>query len=291
MKLLITGASGFIGRHLVPRAIQQGHKITAVSRDKQRLLCFDWARQVEVIEADIEQKDMHWPDDIGHHDALIHLAWRGLPNYQQHFHLDDVLPAQQRFLGSMLRAGIKQILVSGTCLEYGKQCGQLTETLKSRPDNPYAQAKDALRQSLQQMQHTTPFVLQWCRLFYMYGKGQGANSLLSQLEQAIARGDETFNMSAGEQLRDYLPVETVAEYLLSMIKRRDCDGIFNIASGEPISILSLVKLFIKQRNSHIRLNTGYYPYPEHEAMAFWGDTEKLRHCLTPESKAGEINES
>jgi dTDP-6-deoxy-L-talose 4-dehydrogenase (NAD+) len=276
MKLLVTGATGFIGNHLVAQALRQGHEITVIARDKTAVLKADWGNQVAIIEADIEQSAMQWPDSIASHDALIHLAWSGLPNYQENFHLDEVLPAHKQFLQSMIEAGIKHILVTGTCLEYGKQEGQLEESMPIFPDNPYAQAKNQLRQWLESMQKQFSFSLQWCRLFYMYGSGQNPKSLLSQLERAIQNGEAVFNMSGGEQLRDYLPVETVAQYLLEVLQNKGCDGTVNICNGKPITVLALVKQFINARQSEIELNLGYYPYPDYEAMAFWGDADKLK---------------
>jgi nucleoside-diphosphate-sugar epimerase len=278
MKILLTGATGFIGKHFVFQALRQGHEITVITRDKSIVLENDWGNQVAIIEADIERSEITWPDSIAKHDALVHLAWSGLSNYQDSVHLERVLPVHKRFLLTMIETGIKHILITGTCLEYGKQEGQLEESMPIFPDNPYAQAKNQLRQWLESMQKQFSFSLQWCRLFYMYGSGQNPKSLLSQLERAIENGEPVFNMSGGQQLRDYLPVETVAQYLLKVLEQKDCSGIVNICSGEPITVLTLVKQFINARQSEIELNLGYYPYPDYEAMAFWGDPDKLKQC-------------
>ena len=111
--------------------------------------------------------------------------------------------------------------------------------------------------------------MKWARLFYMYGEGQSEKSILSLLDKAIADADEYFNMSGGEQLRDYLPIEKVAQKL---IKIYECDreGNFNICSGEPISIRFLVENRIKECGSSIKPNLGFYPYVDYEPMAFWG---------------------
>ena len=113
----------------------------------------------------------------------------------------------------------------------------------------------------------------------MYGEGQNPGSLLAQLERAIEAGDPTFNMSAGEQLRDYLPVQQVAAYLVRIAEKRDFDGIVNVCSGKPISIRRLVEQRIEEKGASIRLNLGYYPYPDYEPMAFWGDRSTLDRIL------------
>jgi dTDP-6-deoxy-L-talose 4-dehydrogenase (NAD+) len=113
----------------------------------------------------------------------------------------------------------------------------------------------------------------------MYGEGQNPGSLLAQLDRAIEAGDPVFNMSGGEQLRDYLPVQQVAAYLVTIAESPNFGGIVNVCSGVPISVRRLVEQRIADRKSMIRLNLGYYPYPDYEPMAFWGDRHKLDGIL------------
>ena len=84
-----------------------------------------------------------------------------------------------------------------------------------------------------------------------------------------------FNMSGGEQLRDYLPVEEIAHRIASLAEHVDLDGIYNCCGGTPISVRALVENRIRERNAKIELNLGHYPYPEYEPMEFWGDTVKF----------------
>jgi dTDP-6-deoxy-L-talose 4-dehydrogenase (NAD+) len=110
----------------------------------------------------------------------------------------------------------------------------------------------------------------------MYGKGQNPASLFAQLERALERGDEEFPMSGGEQLRDYLPVEQVADALVRLIEHPACDGIINICSGKPVSVRRLVEEFLKAKGKNIRLKLGHYPYPDYEPLAFWGGRTRLQ---------------
>jgi len=113
----------------------------------------------------------------------------------------------------------------------------------------------------------------------MYGKGQNANSLLSQLERSVAGGDKVFNMSGGEQVRDYLPVEKVAEYIVAIAMQNNVQGIVNCSSNNPVTVKKLVEDYLIQNDKHISLNLGYYPYADYEPMAFWGDNTKLKTIL------------
>ncbi len=153
-------------------------------------------------------------------DVLAHLAWPGLPNYQALFHFEHNLFADYRFIKQMVEAGVSQVLVTGTCFEYGMQSGPLGETAPPQPGNPYGLAKNTLRLFLETLRQQLPFNLQWARLFYLYGEGQNPNSLLASLDRAIDAGAERFDMSAGEQLRDYLPIEVAAGYLARLLEQR-----------------------------------------------------------------------
>ena len=121
----------------------------------------------------------------------------------------------------------------------------------------------------------------WIRLFFLYGEGQSPKSLLPQLEAAVARGDVEFPMSGGEQLRDYLPVETVAEYVCR-IALSEVDGIVNCCSGEMISVRRLVEDKVAELGSDIVLKRGVYGYPVYEGMAFCGNDAKIRTILSSE---------
>jgi len=273
MKVLVTGASGFVGQHVVLQLLRRGHVVTAVGRHEAKARGFDWFDRVRFIECDIHCPITDPFEKFGRPEVVIHLAWPGLPNYKSLFHFEKNLPADYRFLKALVEGGANHLLIAGTCLEYGMQNGALTEMMPTMPSNPYALAKDTLRKLLQSLQVQHRFTLQWSRLFYMYGVGQNSNSLLAQLDHAINNGESSFNMSGGEQLRDYLPVEVVASRLVLLIEHSHWNGVVNICSSKPISVRRLVEQHLINRKIEIQLNLGHYPYPEHEPMAFWGDTQ------------------
>ena len=78
-------------------------------------------------------------------------------------------------------------------------------------------------------------------------------------------------MSGGEQIRDFLPVDVVASKIVDYSLNLKGSNIINICSGQPISIRRLVENWIKQNNWDIKLNLGFYPYPDYEPFAFWGN--------------------
>ena len=269
MKVAITGASGFIGTHVLTELLNHKLKIIAVTRDSTRLNNLN--KSIQIVEMDIARPTLECFEKMGCPDVLIHLAWDGLPNYKSLHHFEAELPRQYQFLKTLVEAGLKSLVVTGTCFEYGMQSGALSTATQARPTNPYGYAKDALRQQLQYLKSTRNFNFTWARLFYMYGKGQPDTSLYPKLKDAVLRGDKKFNMSGGEQLRDYLRVEEVASLLVQLAISQGSDSLVNICSGKPISVRKLTEQWIHENNWNIDLNLGYYPYPNYEPLAFWGD--------------------
>lgn len=279
MKVLVTGATGFVGRHLVAALLARGCAVRAVARNVETAASMQWINDVEFVAADIHASDLDIAALTDGIDVLAHLAWPGLPNYRALFHFEHNLMADYRFIKGAVEAGVPQVLVTGTCFEYGMQSGPLSESVEPQPSNPYGLAKHTLQLFLQNLQQEKPFTLQWARLFYLHGEGQNPNSLLAALDRAIDSGDASFNMSGGEQLRDFLSIASAADYLAAIVHQRDFNGVINCASGQPVSVRALVEQRLRERGAALNLNLGHYPYPTHEPMAFWAVTERLQQLL------------
>ncbi len=277
--VVVTGASGFVGRAVLEALLARGLRTTAVTRDRSRLA--DVERRLSILEGDISTANPSLCEAVARHDVLLHLAWDGLPNYKSLQHFETELPAQYRFLRTVLAYGLRSLVVTGTCFEYGMRNGELKETSPCLPDNPYGYAKDALRRQLSFLKRDAPFNLTWARLFYMYGRGQSPKSIYSLLSAAVKRGDGHFDMSGGEQIRDYLPVEKVADNLVRLSLLRSDAGIVNVCSGIPRSMRGIVETWIRDNDWRIDLRLGTYPYPDYEPFAFWGNAEKLRTLSDP----------
>ena len=277
MKIALTGAAGFVGRHVLHELGK--HRVDILVLDKC-ISAADFSRiELRALELAMEDAGRDSFIRLGKPDSVIHLAWGGLPNYLSLHHFDTELPLQYAFLSGLVRSNLNHLVVAGTCFEYGMQSGPLSEDLPARPGNPYGFAKDALRTQLEYLKQKHTFGLTWARLFYVYGEGQSPNSLYPQLKRAVERNQAIFNMSGGEQLRDYLPISQVAGHLVRLALDKADLGVVIVCSGKPVSVRGLVEQWLKENGWDIRLNLGHYPYPGYELFAFWGDRAKLDRYL------------
>ncbi len=276
MKVLVTGATGFIGNYVINELLQRNIKVIASSTNIDKAKTCTWFNKVTYIPFTFStEASTNLFEYFNKPNKLIHLAWQGLPNFKADFHLTENLPQQKIFLKNIIDSGLTDITVTGTCFEYGMQEGELNEEMECKPDNTYAKAKHELHLFLQQLCLTKPLLNKWIRLFYMYGKGQNSKSLISQLDAALENNEAIFNMSGGEQIRDFLPIEEVAKNIVTIALQNKFVGTINCCSGKPIAVKQFVLDYLKTKNKNIELNLGYYPYPDFEPLKFWGSAEKL----------------
>jgi nucleoside-diphosphate-sugar epimerase len=277
MRVAITGASGFVGRHVLQELESRDLDIVVIGRSAGQSAVEGTRTKFVLLDLAAEQHDpyemMHRPD------VLIHLAWDGLPNYQSSAHVETELPAQMRFLTACLKSGLKRLVVTGTCFEYGKLSGEIFEDMQAIPCTQYGAAKDTLRKHLEDWKTRHPYQLAWLRLFYLYGPGQSKNSLYSLLTDAMQREDTKFDMSGGEQIRDFLPIKETARMIVDLALSPTDVGVVNVCSGKPTSVRKLVETWIKETNSNITMNLGRLPYSDIEPMSFWGNCSKLNSIL------------
>jgi dTDP-6-deoxy-L-talose 4-dehydrogenase (NAD+) len=277
VKIAVTGATGFLGRHVVAELERQSLSPILICRPSTQIP--EGLSKHTVVRIDFRDPSAEALDRVREPDVLIHLAWGMLPDYRSLRHFEDELPMHYCFLKALVESGLKSLLVAGTCAEYGMQSGPLSEEFEAQPASPYGFAKDALRRQLEYLQQVRPFNLTWARLFYLFGEGQAEYSLLPQLTKAAKRGDHAFNMSSGEQLRDYLPIAEAVKHIVSLAMTARQFGIVNVCSATPISVRKLVEGWVSENGWSIELRLGHYPHPDYEPMAFWGNRDKLNRCL------------
>ena len=273
MKIAITGATGFIGRHVRSVLVKTDHVVVLVVRNVKKV--GDRAANEEIVVADLSQARTDWFELFGKPDAVLHLAWGGLPNYMDSYHVDVELPMQLKFLQSLIDSGLKKLVVAGTCYEYGLSSGAISESQMTNPNTPYGIAKDSLRKALFEIRSKKDFELTWARVFYPYGEGQSENSIYSQLTKAISSDEKEFAMGSGVQMLDFIQVTRVAKVLRTFVTETKGVGLINVGSGEPQSVIEFVKKLIYHFESNIVPRVGAVADRDYESLSFWSDNDLL----------------
>ena len=282
MKILVTGATGFIGSHLIRSLLNnKKNQIIATSRNIKKAEKFDWFHKVKYFEYDLNNNsgiDLY--NYFEEPNQLIHLAWDKVSDVKNLSHIEEELFNQLKFIRNMIAGGLKEVIVTGSCFEYGMIEGGLNEDLDTKPSNSYGIAKDTLRKFIIELKENFSFQYKWIRIFYVYGEGQSKRSLFYLLDKAIKNKDKQFNMSGGEQLRDYLYISELTKYICLIADQNIyVDKIINCCSGNPRSVKDLVQEYLKDKDYNMILSLGYYPYRDFEPMAFWGDRTNLENLL------------
>ena len=144
-KVIVSGATGFIGQHLIPILLKDGYEVLAISRNQKRAESLPWFKDVKFISYDFHSDQQI--NEVEGFRGLIHLAWQDLPNYDSSIHVKKNLPCSYKFIESLLKKGVNQVLIAGTCFEYGLKSGAISSSSITEPNTVYAVAKDTLRNS------------------------------------------------------------------------------------------------------------------------------------------------
>jgi len=276
MRALVTGAAGFIGSHVTRALADRGLAIVATDRPGaalSRLARVDGRVQTE--EADLADPESaaallrrHRPE------LLVHLAWYAHPaDYLDSRENLRSLAATSMLLAAAADAGCRRVVGVGTCLEYAASEAPHREGDAAAPDTLYAACKHAAHLVGDQLTvGRTSFA--WSRIFHVHGPGEDPARLIPMVARRLCRG-EAVDLSTGDQIRDYLHVEDVAD-ALAAIALSDVRGSANVCSGVPVAISDVLRTLGELLGKPDLLRFGRAPYRAGERMHIVGDPGVLR---------------
>ena len=274
MRVLVTGANGYIGRHVVRCLLEAGTDVTACDIKNDGI--DNRAKYVEYnILAPVGRSIF---EELESPDVCLHLAWRNGFVHNASTHIGD-LSAHYGFLTAMIDGGLKRLAVMGTMHEVGYWEGAIDENTPCNPLSAYGIAKDALRRSMILYCKQHECTLQWLRAYYILGDDRRNNSIFCKLLEAEERGDKLFPFTSGKNEYDFIEVEKLAELISTVVRQDKVNGIINVCTGKPVCLAARVEQFIKDHDLNIRLDYGKYPDRPYDSPCVYGNPEKIISIL------------
>ncbi len=273
MKVLITGASGYIGRHVVKSFLNASHEVWVSDFQYKGI-----DERAHIIDEPIFSGDKHIFEAMGSPDLLVHLAWRDGFIHNSPSHMRD-LSDHVTFIEHMIDRGLKNLSVMGSMHEVGYWEGAIDEHTPCNPMSMYGVSKNALRQALTLYVKDKPVCFHWLRGFYIYGDDIHGSSIFAKLCQAESDGLSEFPFTDGSNKCDFIHVDDLADMIMAASVQSDITGVINVCSGTPVSLGEMVEKYIVDHGFNIRLKYGAFPNRPYDSPEIWGDSSKIEDIM------------
>ena len=270
MKILVTGANGFMGHGIIKELSESGNAIIASDFTD---FTYDY-KNVTSMAGNLFEIDNPYKY-LGEPNVLVHLAWRDGFKHGSDNHILD-LPKHYEFLKQMVNSSIEKLVVLGSMHEVGFHEGSINENTPCNPLSLYGIAKNALRQMTELLIKNTDTKLQWVRGFYIVDNTVKGCSIFSKIMQAAADGKTTFPFTSGINQFDFLDYGVFCKQIAAIVLNNTVFGIINACCGKPESLASRVERFIKDNNLNIELEYGAFPDRPYDSLAIWGDDKNIQ---------------
>lgn len=259
-KVLLTGATGFVGRHVMNQLSNHDVGITLVVRNAEKIQTSHNSRVEEVIVTDnlFAESVEWWKVRLKGIDTIIHVAWYAEPTL--YLLSPKNLECHQGTLNIALAAaqsGVRRFVGIGTCFEYDVSKGMLSVDTPIKPLTPYAGAKSATYMILSRWLPSQGVEFSWCRLFYLYGEGEDHRRLVPYLHKKLSSG-EPAELTSGHQIRDFMDVADAARQIVCKAFGNE-SGAFNVCSGMPVTVRQLAENIADEYGRRDLLKFGARP--------------------------------
>ena len=268
MKILVTGANGYLGSGITKALVEKGTEVIATDFAVDRI--DEKASAVVGNIFAIEDPYIYF----GQPDVLLHLAWRdGFVHYSD-AHIED-LPKHYKFIKKMIESGVEKVAVMGSMHEIGFFEGSIDENTSCHPITPYGISKNALRDLTKMLADKNGTVFQWLRGYYIVGNTHYGSSIFSKIVAAVENGQTEFPFTMGENQYDFIDYQEFCNQVATKIFQNEVTGIINICSGHPEKLADRVERFIKENKFDIKLQYGAFPDRPYDSKAIWGNNKKI----------------
>ncbi len=261
---LVTGATGFVGRHVLRHLIECGEAVRVVVRRgaSNRVQDSAWIERVILSEDIFQESEAWWRDCCEGVDTVLHLAWYAEPGrYLQATENVACLKGTLELARGAVAAGVRRIVGVGTCFEYDLEAGSPRGHFSVRtplgPTTTYAACKASAFMTLSQWLRAVDTEFLWCRLFYLHGEGEDSRRFVPYLRAQLGAGRPA-ELTSGVQVRDFLDVN-VAACALVQAARSASQGAYNVCSGKGITVREFAERIADEYGRRDLLRFGSRP--------------------------------
>lgn len=246
-KVMLTGASGFIGRHTIPFLIKRGFEVHAVHHDREPQTAptagLHW-HQCNLLNS---SEQMHLLSEVKP-THLLHLAWYAVPGkYWMSEENRKWEQASWEVIADFVRRGGRRAVIAGTSAEYDWSTGYCSDkTTPLKPESVYGRCKNDLHNVISQISRETGLSYGWGRVFYLYGPHEYPERLVSSFIRSLIK-DEVMTCRHGNRMLDFLHVQDAASAFVSLLDS-NVTGAVNIASGIPTALKDIVNTIAEKLN-------------------------------------------
>jgi nucleoside-diphosphate-sugar epimerase len=271
MRVLLTGATGFLGRKVAEAFDQSGIEYVAVGRKRLP------GTRTHFIESDI--LDLYSYDDLlksANATHLVHLAWYTEHGKYWNSHQNiRWMDSSIRLIEAFCANGGRHVVVAGTSAEYDWRSGYLTEDSSViAPQTLYGTCKDATRAVVAVICKSHSVSLAWGRIFVPYGPGESENRLIPSLHKIFKGEIPPFGVNA-DSFRDFIHIEDVASAFLELC-HEEVNGCYNISTGVPTRVADLVLNIAGVYGADPNIVLALKTSREGEPKIIVGNSDKLR---------------
>ena len=272
MKVLVTGANGYLGQGIVKSLLDLDIEVVAADFNVDHVDERSDRRACNLFSIDNPF------EFFGEPDVLLHLAWRdGFVHYSD-AHIED-LPKHYEFIKLFAESDAKAISVMGSMHEIGFFEGSIKEDTPCNPITPYGISKNALRELTAMLCKQKNKQFMWLRGYYIVGNSQYGSSIFSKITAAEAEGKEEFPFTMGLNQFDFINYEEFCNQVAKAVSQDEVLGVINICSGHPEKLADRVERFIKENGYKIKLKYGAFPDRPYDSKAVWGDDRKIGQIM------------
>ena len=268
MKILVTGANGYLGQGIVKHLLHLGHSVIATDFRIENI-----DDRAEKIACDLFNIVNPY-DYFGEPEALLHLAWRdGFIHYSD-THIKE-LPKHYDFIKSFCKSNVKTIAIMGSMHEIGFLEGSINENTPCKPTTSYGISKNALRELANMLCKQNNKIFLWLRGYYIVGNSRYGSSIFSKITTAVSEKKTEFPFTMGQNQFDFIDYEDFCEQVSKAVTQKEVTGVINICSGHPEKLADRVEKFIDENGYNIILKYGMFPDRPYDSKAVWGDSTKI----------------